>query len=808
MTTLRQDLRYALRWLTKNPGFTAVAIATLALGIGANTAIFSVVRGILLRPLPYTEPERIVQVWETSERQGQLREEIPFAPPVFRDWRDQNRTMEAMAAYSDWTFNSSGGETPERLRAALVSADFFKLLGVRPLIGRTFAAGEDAAGKDAFAVIASNLWTRRFGRDPRVVGSAITLDGASFTIIGVVPAGLPLYNLDPGTEVFVPNSRGFALDNRQGHYLALIGRLRPGVTLQTARADFAAMAARLEREHPESDKGFGARLLPAQEQMVGSVRPALYALLGAVVVVLLIAAGNVANMLLARASSREREIAVRAALGAGRGRLLRQLLTESVLLSLGGCVAGVLLALWGVDLLKVMAPSDIPRLAEVRLDLPVALFAVGSALLTGLAFGLAPAWQVTRTALSEMLRDRSSASQRGGGRVRRILVGAEIALSLVLVVGAALLVQSFSRLKHAHLGFETHDVFTFSLDLPEARYEKDTDVLAFHDRLLEKVRALPGVEDVASITGLPLTQERTMNLAFRIEGRPTEPGKVMSAFYNSVSPDFFSLLRIPILRGRGFTGADAPGTPRVIVISEAMANTFFPGEDPIGKRITLGGKDPKPEDWATIVGIAAGTRDTSPDRAPGPQMYMPFAQRPIGGIAALVRTRRDSRSLSSEIRAAVVALDSEQPVHSLRTMDTVVANSLGQPRFRTFLLTLFGFVAMALASIGIYGVMAYTVAQRTQEIGIRMALGAARVDVLRLVLREVVGLTGIAIAAGVAGAFVASRSLESLLYGVRPADPATYAGVAALLFGVALLAASLPARRATRIDPTTALRQE
>ena len=666
MTTLRQDLRYALRWLAKNPGFTAVAIATLALGIGANTAIFSVVRGILLRPLPYTEPERIVQVWEKAERRGQLREEIPFSPPVFRDWRDQNRTMETMAAYTDWTFNSSGGEAPERLRAALVSADFFKLLGVAPLAGRTFTSGEDAAGKDALAVIASNLWTRRFGRDPRAVGSAITLDGASFTIIGVVPAGLPLYNLDPGTEVFVPSSRGFGLDNRNGHYLGLIGRLRPGVRLETARADFSAMAARLERQHPDSDKGFGARLLPAQEQMVGAVRPALYALLGAVVVVLLIAAGNVANMLLARASSREKEIAVRAALGASRGRLLRQLLTESVLLSLAGCAAGVLLALWGVDLLKAMAPQDIPRLAEVRLDLPVALFAVGSALLTGLAFGLAPAWQISRAALAEMLRDRSAASQRGSGRIRRILVGAEIALSLVLVVGAALLVQSFTRLKHARLGYDTQDIFTFSLDLPEARYSKDADVLAFHDRLLEKVRALPGVEGVATITGLPLTQDRTMQLAFQIEGHLTEPGKVMSAHYNSVSPEYFSLLRIPVLRGRGFTSADAAGAPRVAVISEATAITYFPGEDALGKRITLAGRDAKPEDWATVVGIAAGTRDTSPDRAPTPQMYMPFAQRPISGISGLLRTRRDARSLTSEIRAAVAALDSEQPVHSLQ----------------------------------------------------------------------------------------------------------------------------------------------
>jgi predicted permease len=807
MTTLRQDLRYALRWLAKNPGFTAVAIATLALGIGANTAIFSVVRGILLRPLPYTEPERIVQVWETAERQGLRRDEIPFAPPVFRDWRDQNRSMEALAAYTDWTFNVSGGESPERLRAALVSADFFKLLGVRPLIGRTFAAGEDVAGKDALAVIASNLWTRRFGRDPRAVGSAITLDGTAFTIIGVVPAGLPLYDLDPGTEVFVPTSRGFALDNRNGHYLGAIGRLRPGIALDAARSDFSALASRLEHEHPNSDRGFGARLLPAQEQMVGSVRPALLALLGAVVVVLLIAAGNVANMLLARASAREKEIAVRAALGAGRGRLLRQLLTESLLLSLGGCLVGVLLALWGVDLLKALAPSDIPRLGEVRLDLAVVAFAVGSSLVTGLAFGLVPAWQVSRAALSEMLRDRSSSALRRGGRVRSVLVGGELALSLILVVGAALLIQSFTRLKHERLGFDTRDIFTFQLDLPEARYGKDLATIAFHDRLLEKLRGLPGVSGVATITGLPLTGDRTMNLAFQVEGRPTEPGKVLSARYNSVSPDFFSLLRVPIVKGRGFTNADAASATRVVVISASMATTYFPGEEPIGKRISLSG-DPKPEDWATIVGIAAGTRDTSPDRAPAPQFYMPFAQHPITGISGLVRSRRDARALATEIRAAVSALDAEQPVHSLRPMDAVVADSLGQPRFRTFLLALFGFVAMALASVGIYGVMAYSVAQRTQEIGIRMALGAARGDVLRLVFRQVLRLTGLAVAAGLAGAFLVSRSLESLLYGVRPTDPATFGAVAALLVGVAVLAAYVPARRATRIDPTTALRQE
>ncbi len=808
MKTLIQDLRYALRWLSKNPGFTAVAVLTLGLGIGANAAIFSFVRGVLLRPLPYANPERVVQVWERTERDGRVQSTVPLSNPNFRDYRERSRSFESMSAYSDWTFNLTGRGTPEQVSGALVSATFLRVLGVRPLAGRTFDADEDRPGRDGVVVISQRLWERRFGSDPRAIGSALTLNSRSFVVIGVVPSGLPLYDLASGCEVYAPLSLGFSLESRGAHWLGAIGRLREGVSLPAARSELAGIAATLAREYPDTNVGFSTNLLPASEQIVGAVRPALLMMLGAVALVLLIAAANVANMLLARASARSREIAVRSALGAGRGRILRQLLTESAVLALAGAAFGIVVAFWCVDGLRALAPGDLPRLEEVRVDGAVAGFAVGASLLSTLVFGLVPAWSLSRGALGESLKDSGARSTGAHGvALRDTLVVAELAMSLVLVTGAGLLLRSLQKLENEDLGFSRGGMLTFQLQLPTSRYGKDADAGAFHERLLERLRGLPGVTAAETIMGLPLTSDRVARLAFAREGVPRDPAHPMIARFNAVSPGLFSLLHVPVVRGRGLSREDSLTRPKVALVNEALARRYFPGEEPLGRRLALTG-DPKPEDWTTIVGVVRNFRDSSAAAEPEPQIYTPYVQNTSNGFFVLLRTDRGGAGLMSEVRRRVAGIDPEQPIYSVHTFDELVSFSFGQPRFRTTLLGGFGLLALLLAAVGIYGVMAYSVAQRTREIGIRMALGAARGDVLRLVLRQVFRLSALAVAAGLVGALALSRALASLLYGVRPADPATFAGVSILLLGVAALAAYVPARRAARVDPTIALRME
>ncbi len=808
MDKLIQDLRHAVRWLARNPGFTAVAVATLALAVGVNAAIFTFVRGVLLKALPYPNPGALVQVWERTERDGQVQSMVPLSYPNFLDYRKRSRSFESMAAYSDSTFNLTGRGVPEQLAGGVVSASLFRVLGVAPVAGRTFHDDEDEPGKNGVAVITRRLWQRQFGESPSAVGSTLTLNGRSYVVVGVVPSALPVYNLDPGDEVFVPVSNGFSLDRRGAHWLAAVGRLREGLPLAAARAELVGISAALAREFPDNDTGFSSNALPASEQIVGEVRPALLLMLGAVGLVLLIAAANIANMLLARASARAREMAVRAALGAGRGRLVFQLFVESLVLALAGAAVSLLLAFWGVDVLRSFAPADLPRLAEVRVDGAVVAFAVGAALVAALVFGVGPAWSMTRRAVGEVLKDSPDRATGGrGNAARQTLVVAQLALSLVLVTGAGLLLRSLVELQGVDLGFAHGGIVTFQVQLPASRYGDDAPAGAFQERLLAELRRLPGVPAAEASMNLPMTSDRYARLALQREGAPDDPDHPTIAHFAAVSPGLFALLRVPVVEGRALSPSDTLDRPKVAVVNREFARRFYPGQDPVGRRVSLR-QHPKAEDWTTIVGVVGDFRDEGAEAAPAPQIYTPYVQNTSNGFYVLLASARDRTGLMAEVRREVAAIDPEQPIYGVETFDQIVADSFGQPRFRATLLGGFGLLALALAAIGIYGVMAYSVAQRTREIGIRMALGAAAADVLRLVLRQALRLSFVAVAAGLAASVVLARGLASLLYGVRPIDPVTFAGVALLLLAVAAVAAWVPARRAARVDPIAALRNE
>ncbi|PYS79346.1 MAG: ABC transporter permease [Acidobacteria bacterium] len=809
MKTLLQDLRYGLRMLLKNPGFTAVAVIALALGIGANSAIFSVVNSLLLRPLPFEQPGRLVQVWEANPQRGQT--EVPASFPNFADWRDQNHVFEQMVAYSDWSFNLTGAAEPERIRSAIVSPTFFSTLGIKPILGRTLLPDEDQPGKDLSVVISQRLWQRRFNSDPNVVGKTVDLNGKSFTVVGVIAQTADLPGLSDDTELWAPVSQGFGFTNRRGHYLNVIARLKPGVGEAQAQADMNQIAAALSRQYPEANADRGVRIVPLQEQVVGDVRLALLVLLGAVVFVLLIASTNVANMLLARASSRRKEIAIRTALGAGRWRLIRQLLTESLLLALAGGTLGLLLALWGVDLLVAFGPSDLPRVKEVAMDGRVLAFTFAVSLATGLVFGLVPALQSSRPELNETLKEggRSATGGASRRRVRSLLVVTEIALSLVLLVGAGLLLKSFFRLRAVNPGFNPQDVLTMQLDLHGPNYQKGAQLTAFHDQLLDRVKALPGVEAVATASAVPVAPDAGFwHLSFAIEGQTPDPANRPVAFYNGVSPDYFRTMQIPVLRGRVFDEHDVKKAQGVVIINETLARKYFPGADPVGQRITLSDENPKEEDWATIIAVVKDTKPRELSGEPVAEMYMPYAQQPEVNMALMIRTTGRPDAVAAAVRREVLALDHDQPVYSVRTLPAVMSEAVATPRFRTSLLGLFAALALVLAVVGIYGVMSYAVAQRTHEFGIRMALGAQGRDVLKLVVGYGMALALAGVLIGLAASFALTRVMSGLLYGVAPTDPVTFACISLLLLAVALAACLVPARRAAKVDPMVALRYE
>jgi predicted permease len=807
METLLRDIQYGIRSLLKRPAFTAIAVITLVLGIGANTAIFSVVNAVLLRPLPYGDPGRLTQLWETSAKK---RNELPASYPNFADWRDRNHVFEQVVAYSDWTFNLTSIGEPERIPSAIVSPAFFSVLGIKPLRGRLLLAGEEEPGKDLVVVIGESLWQRKFNSDPNIIGRPLNLDDKSFTVVGVIARGVQAPLLSDQIELWAPVSHGFGFTTRDGHYLNVIARLKSGATLQQAKADMNNIAGQLASQYPESNKDKGVSVVSLNEQVVGNFRISLLVMLGAVVFVLLIASANVANMLLARAAARQKEMAIRTALGAGRWRIVRQLLTESMLLSFVSGFLGLLVALWGTNLLVALGPADLPRVKEVTIDLRVLGFTLAVSVLTGILFGLLPALQASRPNLNERLKagGRSAASGINRQRLRGFLVIAEIALSLVLLVGAGLLIRSFLRLQAVNPGFNSRNVLTMQLDLSGPNYKKGTQVIAFHDQLLERVRQLPGVQHAGTRSFVPIASDASFAyLLFHIEGRQPDSSEKSVAFYNAVSPDYFQTMMIPLRNGRSFSDRDVRESQNVAIVNDTLARRYFGNEDAIGKRITLE-DHPKEADWITVVGVVGDTKPRELHSEPVAELYMPFNQQPESRMALMIRSSSADAGVATAVRNEVLALDKNQPVYSIRTLDSVLSESVAAPRFRTLLLGVFAGVALILAGVGIYGVISYAVSRRTQEIGIRMALGARATDVLKLVVKEGMMLALIGVAIGLAGAFALTRLLTTLLFGVTPTDAATFATVSVGLIVVALFACFIPARRATKVDPLVALRYE
>ncbi|MFP5264635.1 MAG: ABC transporter permease [Blastocatellia bacterium] len=806
METLIQDLRYGLRAMLKSRGFTAVAIIALALGIGANTAIFSVVNTVLLRPLPFKDPDRLVAVIETKLPQFP---EFTASPGNFIDWQKQNTVFEQIEAVRQLAYNLSGAGEPERIRSARVTAGMFDMLGIKPAQGRGFLPEEDQAGHENVAVISHALWQRRFGGDPNVLSQTMTLNAQSYTIIGVMPPGVEFP--DRNTELWTPMAFTSQQSQQHGsHFISVSGRLKPGATLDQAQTEMSTIAGRLAEQYPNSNAGWDVKILPMQDYQVRDIKPALVVLLCAVALVLLIACANVANLLLARATAREKEMAIRAALGAGRFRIARQLLTESLLLAVIGGGAGLVLAVWGIDALLALAPEGLPRVKDVSIDSGAMMFTLAISLLTGLVFGLAPVLQASHPNLNESLKEGGKGSSGGPRRqrIRNALVVIEVSMALVLLVGAGLMFRSFVRLQQVSPGFNPANALMVAISLPQGKYQQPAQQKAFFDEVIENVSALPGVVSVGATESLPMSGDYVYG--FEIEGRPpAAPGEDISTNYYSVTPDYFRAMGIQLLRGRLFTDRDRDGAQRVAIINESMAKRIFPDEDPIGKRIALSNESTA---YREIVGIVNDVKQYGLAEATPLQTYEPFAQKPFSSMLLVVRGANDPSSLGGAIRSQVFAVDKDQPVSRIITLEELVSGSVARQRFAMVLFAIFAGVAMALAGVGLYGVMSYSVTQRTHEIGIRMALGAQPGDILRVVIRQGATLALIGIAIGLAGAFVLTKLVSSvlsgLLFGVSSTDALTFTVIPVILLGVALGASYAPARRAAKADPLVALRHE
>ncbi|HZM99861.1 MAG TPA: ABC transporter permease [Pyrinomonadaceae bacterium] len=813
MNNLLQDIRFGLRMLLKSPSISIVATIALALGIGANTAIFSVVNAVLLRPLPFPESESLVSLFETDRQRGLERGTHSY--PNFFDIRAQNTVLERVACFHGGDYILSGRGEPARLQGSVVTSDLFPLLRVQPILGRTFLPDDDKPSESGRVVILSQpLFQKRFNSDPSIVNQAITLNGISFTVVGVMPAGFefPIQN-DP-VELWTTiagDASGEApvTAQRGAHFLQVIGRLKPGVTQEQAQAELTAIASRLEQQYPDTNTHRSLRVDSALKALVGDIRPTLLILLGAVACVLLIACANVANLLLARATSRHKEMAIRAAMGASRVRVIRQLLTESVLLSLLGGAVGLLLAVWWSDLLIALGKEDIPRALHVGIDLRVLGFTLGVSILTGVIFGLAPAFHSSKRELIDALKEGGRGTSEGARRnkVRSALVVSELAIAVVLLVGAGLLIKSLWRLQKVNSGLQPQNVLTFNVGLPE-KYNYEKQARFFID-LKSRLESLPGVQSASSVLPLPLSGDR-FSISFEIEGRPMAPKDHPSGDFFAAGVGYFRAMGIPIIKGRDFDDRDRYGSNPVVIITETLARQFFPNEDPIGKRIQPGINTIEGDKTTMreIIGVVGDVRNRSLDTAPKQAYYVPQTQVPFDQMVMVVKTFDDPHNLISAATKQVSTMDQDIPVFGVKTMEEYLSTSVAAPRFSTTLLTIFAGVALVLTVVGLYGVMSYSVAQRRNEIGIRLALGAQSRDVLVMIVKQGSLLIGLGLLIGLSGAFALTRLIASMLFGVTAKDPLTFTAVGALLAAVALLACYVPAWRATKVDPMEALRYE